>query len=115
VKVVKAHPVPLWNLWLYVAGSTPTSLAAFRNLKRICEEHLAGRYHIQVVDLVKNPELARENQILAMPAVVRKDPSPGRRVLGDLSNTKRVLAALGLPLHELLPFASRPRRIQTAK
>lgn len=85
-----------WNLCLYVAGRTPESASAFRNLKRICEDHLAGRYHIEVIDLMKNPRIAREEQIVALPMVVRKQPSPVRKVIGDLSNTGRALAGLDL-------------------
>lgn len=100
----------MWSLSLYIAGPTAKSAAALRNLERICKEHLAGRYAIDVVDLAKNPQIALDNQILAVPTVVRKRPSPIRRVLGDLSNTKRVLAGLDLPLQNLLPFTSRKRR-----
>jgi len=89
--------LPDWNLWLYVAGPTPICAAAFRNLKQICEEHLGGRYHITVIDLMKNPQIARDDQIIAVPAVVRKRPLPIRKIIGDLSNTRRVLAGLDLP------------------
>ncbi len=85
-----------WELRLYVAGQTPRSLAAFANLKRICEDHLAGRYHIEIVDLVQNPTLARGDQILAIPTLVRKLPTPVRKIIGDLSNTERVLVGLDL-------------------
>lgn len=86
-----------WNLRLYVAGQTPKSMAAFSNLKRLCEEHLAGKqYSIEVVDLLKNPALARGDQILAIPTLVRKLPEPMRKILGDLSNTERVLVGLDL-------------------
>ena len=83
-------------LRLYVAGQTPKSMTAFANLKNICEEHLAGRYQIEVVDLLKNPTLARGDQILAIPTLVRKLPEPVRKIIGDLSNTERVLIGLDL-------------------
>jgi circadian clock protein KaiB len=86
----------LWDLRLYVAGQTPKSLQAFANLKRICEEHLAGQYRIEVIDLVRNPQLARGDQILALPTLVRKLPEPVRKIIGDLSNTERVLVGLDL-------------------
>lgn len=85
-----------WNLRLYVAGQTPKSLAAFANLKRICEEHLAGRYRIEVVDLLENPQLARGDQILAIPTLVRRLPPPLKKIIGDLSNEHRVLVGLDL-------------------
>ncbi|CAG0947109.1 Circadian clock protein KaiB [Anaerolineae bacterium] len=83
-------------LHLYVAGQTPRSIAAVANLKKICEEHLAGRYEIKVVDLLENPQLARGDQILAIPTLVRKLPLPVRKIIGDLSNTERVLVGLDL-------------------
>jgi circadian clock protein KaiB len=83
-------------LRLYVAGQTPKSMLAFSNLKNICEEHLAGRYKIEVVDLLENPKLARGDQILAIPTLVRKLPEPVRKIIGDLSNTERVLIGLDL-------------------
>ena len=89
-------PAAKWELKLYVAGQTPKSLQAFANLKRICEEHLAGEYHIEVVDLLKNPQLAKGDQILALPTLVRKLPEPVRKIIGDLSNTERVLVGLDL-------------------
>ena len=85
-----------WELKLYVAGQTSKSLLAFANLKRICEEHLAGEYRIEVVDLIKNPQLAAGDQILALPTLVRKLPQPVRKIIGDLSNTERVLVGLDL-------------------
>jgi circadian clock protein KaiB len=85
-----------WELRLYVAGQTPKSLAAFANLKKICEEHLEGKYRIEVVDLLKNPQLARGDQILAIPTLVRKLPEPIKKIIGDLSNTERVLVGLDL-------------------
>ena len=83
-----------WQLRLYVAGQTPKSTAAFDNLKRVCEEHLAGRYTIEVVDLLVNPRLAAGDQILAVPTLVRKFPEPIRKIIGDLSNEERVLVGL---------------------
>ena len=83
-------------LRLYVAGQTPKSLLAFSNLKKLCEEHLAGRYQIEVIDLLVNPQLARGDQILAIPTLVRKLPVPVRKIIGDLSNTERVLIGLDL-------------------
>lgn len=85
-----------FQLRLYVAGQTPKSLRAFENLKNICEEHLARQYHIEVIDLMKNPKLAKEDQILAIPTVVRKLPQPLRKLIGDLSDTERVLVGLQL-------------------
>ena len=85
-----------WELRLYVAGQTPKSLAAFANLKKICEDHLAGEYHIEVIDLLKNPQLASGDQILAIPTLVRKLPEPIRKIIGDLSNTERVLVGLDI-------------------
>jgi circadian clock protein KaiB len=83
-----------YRLTLYVAGQTPKSLAAFSNLKRLCEEHLPDRYSIEVIDLIKHPELAREHQILALPTLVRKLPTPMRKLIGDLSNTEKTLVAM---------------------
>ncbi len=83
-----------YDLRLYVAGQTPKSLAAFQNLKKICEEHLAGKYQIEIIDLVKDPKLARGDQIVAIPTLVRKLPPPVRRIIGDLSNTERVVVGL---------------------
>ncbi|HVB87429.1 MAG TPA: circadian clock KaiB family protein [Candidatus Dormibacteraeota bacterium] len=79
---------------LYVAGQTPKSLAAISNLKKICSEHLGGRYKIEVVDLLKNPALAKDHQILAIPTLVRQVPVPLRKIIGDLSNTEQVLVGL---------------------
>jgi circadian clock protein KaiB len=89
-------PPPKWELKLYVAGQTGKSLQAFANLKRICENHLAGEYRIEVIDLMKNPQLAKGDQILALPTLVRKLPEPVRKIIGDLSNTERVLVGLDL-------------------
>ena len=83
-------------LRLYVAGQTPKSILAFANLKKICEEYLVEQYKIEVVDLLKNPKLARGDQILAIPTLVRKLPTPVRKIIGDLSNTERVLIGLDL-------------------
>ena len=83
-----------WLLRLYVAGQTPKSVTAFANLKKICEEHLEGRYHIEVIDLLVNPTLAKDDQILALPTLVRRLPEPMKRIIGDLSNTERVLVGL---------------------
>lgn len=85
-----------YELRLYIAGQTSRSLAALANLKRICEEHLEGRYRIQVVDLLKHPQLARGDQILALPTLVRKLPKPIRKLVGDLSDTDRALVGLDL-------------------
>ena len=85
-----------YTLTLYVAGQTPKSIAAFTNLKKICESHLQGRYSIEVIDLVKHPELAREHQILALPTLVRKLPTPMRKLIGDLSNTEKTLVAMDI-------------------
>ena len=83
-----------WNLRLYVAGQTPKSITALANLKRICDEHMNGRYEIEVIDLMENPQLARRDQIVAIPTLVRELPSPLKRIIGDLSNTERVLVGL---------------------
>ncbi len=91
-----ATPSDTWTLRLYVAGQTPNSMTAFANLKKICEEHLAGRYRIEVIDLLKDPQLAAGDQILAIPTLVRKLPVPVRKIIGDLSNTERVLIGLDL-------------------
>ena len=96
----KARPAKaksdIFVLRLYIAGQTPNSMAAVANLKKICEENLAGRYQIQVIDLLENPQLARGDQILAIPTLVRKLPEPVRKIIGDLSNTERVLVGLDL-------------------
>lgn len=89
-KVPKAE----WQLRLYVAGKTARSIAALENLKALCEAHLAGRYHIEIVDLLVNPQLAAGDQILAVPTLVRKFPEPIRKIIGDLSNEERVLVGL---------------------
>jgi circadian clock protein KaiB len=94
----KAAPFkrPVWELRLYVAGMTPTSIRAFENLKRLCEEHMHGAYKIQVVDLLERPMLARGDQIIAVPTLVRRLPTPVKKIIGDLSNTERVLVGLDL-------------------
>ena len=89
-------PEELWDLRLYVAGQTQKSLTAFANLKRICEEHLAGKYKIEIIDLLQNPQLARGDQILAIPTLVRKLPTPIKKIIGDLSNTERVVVGLDM-------------------
>jgi circadian clock protein KaiB len=85
-----------WNLRLYVAGQTPKCVTAFANLKKLCEEHLGGDYSIEVIDLLKKPQLASGDQILAIPTLVRRLPSPMKKIIGDLSNTERVLVGLDL-------------------
>lgn len=89
-------PADIWELRLYVAGQTAKSVAAFANLKKICEEHLAGKYRIEVVDLLVNPQLAAGDQIVAIPTLVRTLPEPIRKIIGDLSDTERVLVGLQL-------------------
>jgi len=85
-----------WNLRLYVAGQTPKSITAFANLKKICEEHLDGKYSIEVIDLLKNPHLAKGDQIIAIPTLVRKLPEPLKKIIGDLANTERVMVGLDI-------------------
>lgn len=87
---------PFWELRLYVAGKTPKSVTALRNLKQICEEHMAGQYRIEIIDLLENPVLAQGDQILAIPTLVRKLPVPLRKIIGDLSDTERVLVGLDI-------------------
>ena len=87
---------PTWRLRLYVAGQTPRSITALANLKRLCERHLAGRYVIDVIDLVNQPHLARRDEIIVIPTLVRRLPSPIRKIIGDLSNEERVLFGLDL-------------------
>ncbi|MDP3435688.1 MAG: circadian clock protein KaiB [Bacteroidales bacterium] len=92
----------LWVLRLYVAGQTPKALTAFNNLKKICEEQLNGEYSIEVIDLLRNPQLGADDQIFALPTLVRKLPVPVRKIIGDLSNTERVLVGLDLlPVNNL--------------
>jgi len=85
-----------WNLRLYVAGQSPKSLRAFDNLKKLCEEHLAGKYTIEIIDLLKNPQLAAGDQIIAIPTLVRHLPVPIKAIIGDLSNVERTLVGLDL-------------------
>ncbi len=85
-----------WDLRLYIAGRTARAVTAIQNLKRLCEEHLAGQYRIEIIDLLENPQLARGDQILAVPTLVRKLPVPVRKIIGDLSNVERVLVGLDL-------------------
>jgi circadian clock protein KaiB len=88
-----------YSLRLYVAGQTPKSVLAFTNLKQICEQHLLGRYQIEIIDLLENPQLARGDQILAVPTLVRRLPEPIKKIIGDLSNTERVRVGLELRVH----------------
>ncbi len=85
-----------WDLRLYVAGQTPKSVTALANLKKFCEENLAGKYRIEVIDLVQNPKLARTDQILAIPTLVRRLPAPMRKIIGDLSDREKVLVGFNL-------------------
>ena len=85
-----------WQLRLYVAGQTPKSMAAFANLKKICAQHLEGQCSVEVIDLLVNPQLAKGDQILAVPTLVRKLPEPVKKIIGDLSNTERVLVGLDI-------------------
>jgi circadian clock protein KaiB len=100
----RAHPkssklsLRVWEFRLYVAGQTPRSLAAIANLKKLCKEHLAGQYSIELVDLLENPRLARQDQVLAIPMLVRAFPEPRRKIVGDLSDQKQVLMELELAL-----------------
>jgi circadian clock protein KaiB len=95
-----AKPPWAFELRLYVAGPTPKSVTALRNIEQICETHLAGRYHIDVIDLMKNPQLAQSDQILAVPTLVRKHPTPVCKIIGTLSDTERVLGALAIQTHD---------------
>jgi circadian clock protein KaiB len=105
VKTIKKTPPDrtkskaFWNLRLYVAGQTPKSLMAFSNLKRLCDEHLTGRHQIEVIDLSREPQRAKTDQIVALPTLVRKLPEPIKRIIGDLSHSERV--KIGLDLHQL--------------
>lgn len=85
-----------WELRLYVAGQTPKSLTAFANLKKLCEQHVSGRYRIEIIDLLEHPQLAAGDQILAIPTLVRQLPAPLKKIIGDLSNTERVVVGLDL-------------------
>jgi circadian clock protein KaiB len=93
---VRSSAGETYRLRLYVAGQTPKSVQAFKNLKQICEKHLQGRYEIEIIDLIENPQLARGDQILAVPTLVRRLPAPIKKIIGDLSNTERVLVGLDL-------------------
>ncbi len=95
-EISNAAPDSQYELRLYVAGQTPRSLEAFTNLKKICEEYLKGRYTIEVIDLIENPRLAKGDQILAVPTLVRKLPEPVRKIIGTLADTERVLVGLDL-------------------
>ncbi len=91
-----AEPEDQWNLRLYVAGQSPKSLAAYTNLLRLCDEHLDGRYEVQIVDLLENPKLAAGDEIVAIPTLVKRLPGPMRKIIGDLSDSDRVLVGLQL-------------------
>lgn len=95
----------VWELRLYVAGQTPKSVTALANLQRICAEHLAGRYRIEVIDLTKTPQLAAADQIVAVPTLLRKLPVPVRKIIGDLSNTERVLVGLDVRYYAINPVS----------
>lgn len=95
-KCMEVNVEESWQLRLYVAGQTPKSIAAFANLKKICAEHLEGKYSLEVIDLLVNPQLAKGDQILAVPTLVRKLPEPIKKIIGDLSNTERVLVGLDI-------------------
>lgn len=104
-----ADNTDFWELKLYVAGQTPRSIAAFSNLKAICEKHLAGKYRIEVVDLLKNPTLGAGDQIVALPTLVRRLPPPMRKIIGDLSDAERVLVGL-----QLLPAKGVPLLVRAS-
>ncbi len=92
----RKQPPETWALRLYVAGQSPKSMTAFENLTKLCEKHLKGRYSIEVIDLLENPKLARDDQIVAIPTLMRKLPEPIRKIIGDLSDTERTLVGLQL-------------------
>lgn len=94
--MTKSNGAGTYRLRLYVAGQTPRSVGAFINLKRICEEHLEGRYELEIIDLLLKPQLAEGDQILAIPTLVRRLPEPVKKIIGNLSNTERVLVGLDL-------------------
>ena len=96
-------PAELFELRLYIAGQSPKCVRAIDNLRHVCEEHLAGRYRIEVIDLLEHPQLARGDEIIAVPTLVRKLPEPIRRIIGDLSDTEKVLVGLQLRLHGATP------------
>nr|WP_294932990.1 circadian clock KaiB family protein [uncultured Flavobacterium sp.] len=93
---MKKEVVAEWQLLLYIAGQTPKSIKALENIKKYAEEYLAGKYSIEIIDLLKNPQLAEGDQILAVPTLVRKFPEPIRKIIGDLSNEERVLVGLNI-------------------
>lgn len=93
---LQPNPSDIWELRLYVAGKSPKSMTAFSNLKKLCEEHLPGRYNIEVIDLLEHPQLAAGDQIVAIPTLVRKLPEPLRKIVGDLRNTEKTLVGLQL-------------------
>ena len=95
-KAITDSTEEIWDLRLYVAGQTRKSITAFANLKKICEEHLAGKYRIEVIDLLKNPRLAKGDQIIAVPTLVKKLPVPLRKIIGDMADTERVLVGLDI-------------------
>lgn len=88
------QPEEIWQLQLYVAGHTPKSITAFANLKKICEEYLKGQYKIEIIDLLENPHLAKQDQIVVLPTLVRKLPPPLKKIIGDLSNKEKLLVGL---------------------
>ena len=90
------QPEEIWLLRLYVAGQTPKSITAFSNLKKICEQYLKGQYQIEIIDLLENPQLAKQDQIVALPTLVRKLPPPLKKIIGDLSNQERILVGLNI-------------------
>ena len=96
----QSSPGQTYSLRLYIAGHTPKSVLALANLKQICEAHLLGRYEIEIIDLMENPQLARGDQILAVPTLVRRLPQPIKKIIGDLSNTERVLVGLDLRMRQ---------------
>ena len=93
---MKKEVVAEWQLLLYIAGQTPKSIKALENIKKYAEEYLKGKYSIEIIDLLKNPQLAEGDQILAVPTLVRKFPEPIRKIIGDLSNEERVLVGLNI-------------------
>lgn len=95
-KATTKSPEKFWNLRLYVAGQSQKSVTAFANLTKICEEHLEGKYRIEVIDLLQNPQLAKGDQIIAIPTLIRKIPEPLKKIIGDLANTERVLVGLDI-------------------
>ena len=108
-KAPSTPAVKQWQLRLYVAGQTPKCLTAFANLKKICEEHLEGKYRIEVIDLLVNPLLADGDQILALPTLVRSLPAPVKKLIGDLSDTERVLVGLDIRPVANIPATSGER------